>query len=146
MAPSKTERKPNKIIKTDKRDDKLIAKYFRNGDITPVRIPPVLDEAVRDVYRARTDASDDLARAKQRQNSFLLRHSFHYSGKSKWTPAHMRYLRDLILPNDAHKIVLEEYMQAIDTCIERVLRLVNQLKEILKKLGVAACRARSDGL
>ena len=44
----------------------------------------------------------------------------------------MRYLRDLTLPNDAHKVVLEEYMQAIDTCMERVLRLANQLKEILK--------------
>ena len=44
----------------------------------------------------------------------------------------MRYLRDLTLPNDAHNIVLEKYMQAIDTCIERVLRLANQLKEILK--------------
>ena len=66
MAPSKTERKPNEVIKTDKRDAKLIAKLFRNGDITPVRIPPVLDEAVRDLCRARTDASDDLSRSKQR--------------------------------------------------------------------------------
>ena len=66
MAPSKTERKPNEAIKTDKRDAKLIAKLFRNGDITPVRIPPVLDEAVRDLCRARTDASDDLSRSKQR--------------------------------------------------------------------------------
>ena len=35
MAPSKTERKPNEVIKTDKRDAMLIAKLFRNGDITP---------------------------------------------------------------------------------------------------------------
>ena len=132
MAPSKTERKLGEKIKTDKRDAKLIAKSFRNGDITPVRIPPVLDEAVRDICRARTDASDNLARAKQRLNSFLLRQGFHYSGQSKWTPAHMRYLRELTMPNDAHKIVLEEYMQAIDTCIERVKRLTDQLKELLK--------------
>jgi len=132
MAPSKTERKPNEKIKTDKRDAKLIARSFRNGDITPVRIPPVLDEAVRDVCRARTDASDDLARSKQRLNSFLLRQGFRYSGKTNWTPAHMRYLRHLTLPNDAHKIVLEEYMQAIDTGIERVARLTDKLKELLK--------------
>ena len=98
MSPSKTERKPNEKIKTDKRDAKKIAKLFRNGDITEVRVPPALDEAVRDVCRARTDASDDLSRAKQRLNSFLLRNGIRYSGKARWTPAHMRYLRELALP------------------------------------------------
>jgi len=37
MAPSKTERKPHEKIKTDKRDSKLIAKAFPNGDITEAR-------------------------------------------------------------------------------------------------------------
>ena len=47
MAPSKTERKPHEKIKTDKRDAKNIAKLFRNGDITEVRIPPALDACLR---------------------------------------------------------------------------------------------------
>ena len=131
MAPSKTQRKPTEPIKTDKRDAKLIAKLFRNGDITPVRIPPVLDEAVRDLCRARTDASDDLARSKQRLNSFLLRAGFRYSGKTNWTAAHMRYLRELSMPNEAHRLVLEEYIQAIDSCTERVARLEDRLKTTL---------------
>lgn len=132
MSPSKTERKPNEKIKTDKRDACKIARLFRNGDITEVRIPPALDEAVRDVCRARTDATDDLSRAKQRMSAFLLRNGFNYSGKSKWTPAHMRYLRELVMPHDAHKFVLEEYMQAIDTGIERVARLVDRMKQLLE--------------
>lgn len=132
MSPSKTERKPNDKIKTDKRDACKIAKLFRNGDITEVRIPPVLDEAVRDVCRARTDATDDLSRSKQRLSAFLLRNGFNYTGKSKWSVAHMRYLRELIMPHDAQKIVLEEYMQAIDTGIERVARLVERMKQLLE--------------
>ena len=131
MSPSKTERKPNEKIKTDKRDACKIAKLFRNGDITVVRIPPALDEAVRDVCRARTDATDDLSRAKQRLSAFLLRNGFNYTGRSKWSAAHMRYLRELVMPHDAHKIVLEEYMQAIDTGIERVARLVDKMKQLL---------------
>jgi len=131
MSPSKAERKPGDKIKTDKRDAMAIAKLFRNGDITEVRVPPALDEALRDVCRARTDASDDLARAKQRLSSFLLRNGFQYSGKSKWTPAHMRYLRELVLPDPAQKIVLEEYIQAIDSCIERVARLAQKMKDLL---------------
>lgn len=126
-SPSKTERKPGEKIKTDKRDAQKLAKLYKNGDITPVRIPPELDEAVRDVCRARTDATDDLARAKQRLNSFLLRHGFRYSGKARWTPAHMRYLRDLTMPTDAQKVVLEAYIQSIDMSQSRV----NELKEKL---------------
>jgi transposase len=132
MSPSKTERKPNEKIKTDKRDAKKIAKLFRNGDITEVRVPPSLDEAVRDVCRARTDASDDQARAKQRLNAFLLRNGFRYDGKTRWTDAHMRYLRHLTLPNDAQKVVMEEYLQAIDTGIERVRRLEEKMKLLLE--------------
>jgi transposase len=131
MSPSKTERKPGEKIKTDKRDACKIAKLFRNGDITVVRIPPVLDEAVRDVCRARTDATDDLSRSKQRLGAFLLRNGFNYTGKSKWSAAHMRYLRELVMPHDAQKIVLEEYIQAIDTGTERVARLVDKMKQLL---------------
>ena len=132
MSPSKTERKPGDKIKTDKRDACKIAKLFRNGDITTVRIPPVLDEAVRDVCRARTDATDDLSRSKQRLGAFLLRNGFNYTGKSKWSAAHMRYLRELVMPHDAQKIVLEEYLQAIDTGTERVARLVDKMKQLLE--------------
>lgn len=131
MSPSKTERKPNEKIKTDKRDAINIAKLFRNGDITEVRVPPALDEAVRDLCRARTDASDDLSRAKQRLNSFLLRNGFRYSGKARWTPGHFRYLRHLTLPDPVQNIVLEEYLQAIDSGMERVKRLAEKMKELL---------------
>ena len=131
MSPSKTERKPNEKVKTDKRDAVNIAKLFRNGDVTEVRVPPALDEAVRDLCRARTDASDDLSRAKQRLNSFLLRNGFRYSGKARWTPSHMRYLRELTLPDPVQNIVLEEYIQAIDSGIERVDRLADRMKELL---------------
>jgi transposase len=131
-SPSKTERKPGEMIKTDKRDAQKLAKLYKNGDITPVRIPPELDEAVRDVCRARTDATDDLSRAKQRLNSFLLRNGYRYSGKSRWTPAHMRYLRALTMPSDAHKIVLEAYIQAVDLSESRAKELKEKLIELLQ--------------
>ena len=131
-SPSKTERKPGEKIKTDKRDAQKLAKLYKNGDITPVRIPPELDEAVRDVCRARTDAVDDLSRSKKRLNSFLLRLGMSYTGRSKWTPAHMRYLRDITMPTDAQKVVLEAYIQAIDMCTTRVKELKEKLIELLE--------------
>lgn len=130
-APTKTERKPGEKIKTDRLDAKKLARLFRNGDVTEVRVPPALDEAVRDVCRARTDASDDLSRSKKRLKSFLLRNGIRYKGKATWSAAHMRYLRHLTLPCEAQKIVLEEYLQAIDSGTERVDRLEARMKDLL---------------
>ena len=132
-APTKTERKPNEAVKTDKRDAKKLAKQFKNGDLTLVRIPPALDEAVRDVCRARTDASDDLGRAKQRLLSFLLRVGYSYSGRSNWTDAHMRYLRHLKMPTATQQIVLEEYIQAVDQAAGRVQTIKRRMIELLEQ-------------
>jgi transposase len=131
MSPTKTTRKPNERVKTDKKDAAKIAREFRNGDIVEVRVPPATDEAVRDVCRARTDAVDDQSRAKQRLKSFLLRTGHHYVGRADWSEAHMRYLRHLSMPTSAHGIVLEEYLQAIDASRERVERMKESLIELL---------------
>jgi hypothetical protein len=106
IAPTKTERKPGEKIKTDRRDAGKLAKLFRNGDVTAVRIPPASDEAVRDVCRARTDAVDDLKRSKQRLLSFLLRNGYNYQDGTNWTQKHMNYLRHLVLADPSQKIVL----------------------------------------
>ena len=132
MSPSKTERKPSEKVKTDKRDAKKIARKLSATATSPRSASrPPLDEAVRDVCRARTDASDDLSRAKQRLNSFLLRNGIRYPARPAGTLAHMRYLRELALPYAAQKIVLEEYIQAIDSGLERVERLAERMKLLL---------------
>ena len=143
MSPSKTERKPNEKIKTDKRDACKIARLLRNGDITEVRIPDPCSTKPSAMSAAPAPMPATTSRrAKQRLNAFLLRNGFNYSGKSKWTPAHMRYLRELVMPHDAHKTVLEEYMQAIDAGIERVARLVDRHETTAGNLGMETrCRA-----
>jgi transposase len=44
----------------------------------------------------------------------------------------MRYLRELVLADPNQKIVLEEYLQAVDTGIERVARLEAKMRELLE--------------
>ena len=43
----------------------------------------------------------------------------------------MRYLRHLTLPDPVHSIVLEDYIQTIDSCIQRVELLRDKMKEVL---------------
>jgi transposase len=131
IAPTKTERKPGEKIKTDRRDAQKLAKLYRNGDLTPVHIPPASDEAVRDVCRARTDAVEDVTRSKQRLKSFLLRNGFRPKFAS-WSEPYFRYLRDLVLPDAAQKVVLEEYLQAVESGLERVSRLELRMLALLE--------------
>ena len=131
VAPSLIPKKPGDRIKTDKRDAEKLARLLRAGDLSPVYVPDATDEAIRDLCRARTDAVDDRTRARHRLKSFLLRHGFRYTAKTTWTPAHMRYLRELVLPHPAMKVILEDYLCAIDAANERVNRCEEAMGELL---------------
>lgn len=122
VAPSKTPQPKGGRQKTNRRDALQLARLHRAGELTAIHVPDAVDESLRDLTRARSDASRDLKRAKQRLKSFLLRQGFHYQGKANWSEAHQRYLRELVLPLPALKSVLEEYLLAITQASERLTR------------------------
>ena len=131
VAPSMTPTRSGDRIKTDKRDARKLARLLRAGELTPVYIPEPTDEAIRDLCRARTDAVDDRRRARHRLKAFLLRHGYRYQGKSAWTAAHQRYLRELVLPHAAQRVVLEDALRAISVAGERIARLEEQIGALL---------------
>jgi transposase len=73
VAPSLIPRKAGDRVKTDRRDAITLARLLRSGDLDPIYVPRVEDEAVRDLSRGREDAGADLKRSKQRRKAFLLR-------------------------------------------------------------------------
>jgi transposase len=131
VGPTEVPEKAGKRIKTDRRDARKLARLHRAGELTAIHIPEARDEAVRDLCRARTDASQALARAKQQLGMFMLRNGFRYDGKTNWTQAHMNYLRRTRMPHPAQQLVLEEYILAVDAGVERVTRIEQHMKEIL---------------
>ena len=141
VAPSMTPTRSGDRIKTDKRDARKLARLLRAGELTAVYIPEATDEAIRDLCRARTDAVDDRRRARHRLKGFLLRHGYRYQGKSAWSAAHERYLRELVLPHPAMKVILEEYLQAIAAAGERIARCEAGMGELLQgwRLKPAVC-------
>lgn len=82
VAPSLIPRKAGDRVKTDRRDSVQLARLLRSGDLTPVYVPRVEDEAIRDLCRARQDAIVDLKSAKHRLKSLLLRLGLHYTGRA----------------------------------------------------------------
>src|SRR5438034_2539700 len=128
VAPSLIPKRAGDRVKTDARDAEQLARLFRAGELTAVRVPDEADEALRDLIRGRLSAVFDQRRARQRLKGFLLRLGFRYPGKTSWTPAHMNYLSKLKMPHPAQQIVLEEYIQAIQSATERLDRLTTQMQ------------------
>ena len=123
VAPSLVPKKSGDRVKTDRRDAVKLARLHRAGELTGIHIPDPRDEAIRDLIRARTDAVTDRRDNRHRLKAFLLRHGYKYAGKSSWTEPHLRYLRELVLADPAHKVVLEEYLLAITQATDRIERL-----------------------
>lgn len=131
IAPSLIPTKSGDSVKTDKRDALKLAKSLRSNDLVPVNIPDSVDEAVRDLCRGRTDAVDDLRRAKARLLALLRRLGYNYTGKTHWNPAHMDYLRGLKLPDSAHNIILEDNLTLIDFHEKRVEKIEAEMLNLL---------------
>jgi transposase len=99
-----------------------------SGDLTPVYVPQVEDEAIRDLSRAREDALRDLKTAKHRFKAFLLRHDTGYTGRATWGPAHLRWLREVVCPTPAQQMVFQEDVHAVTDHTERLQRLEQELQ------------------
>src|SRR5438874_3797127 len=133
VAPSMTPKRSGDRVKTDRRDARKLARLLRAGELTSVYIPEATDEAIRDLCRARSDAVDDRRRSRHRLKGFLLRHGYHYQGKTSWSAAHERYLRELVLPHPAMKVILEEYLSSIKAASERIARCEAAMRALLDK-------------
>ena len=113
-APSKLHRPSGDRVKTDARDALLLARLLRLGEITPVTVPSLAQEAARDLVRVREDVRADLMRARHRTSKLLLRQGIVWSGGTAWTGAHQQWL-------GRQHFDLPGLQAAYDTTLETVL-------------------------
>jgi transposase len=127
IAPSKTPQKSGDHLKNDKRDCLSLARLHRAGELTPIYVPNEEDEALRDLVRARADTRNAHKRAKQQLKAFLLRHHKVFPGKTSWSKTYFNWLADLKMKHPAQHIALQEYIDTVNTCNNRVARLTEQI-------------------
>lgn len=131
VAPSLIPKQSGNRIKNDRRDAQMLARLHRAGELTKAYVPCLEDEAMRDLTRAREDAKGLEKRAKQRILAFLLRQGYRYSGRSPWSRAHFRWIATLKMPHPAQQIVLQESLEALSECRQRVVHLTEQIQALL---------------
>jgi transposase len=122
-APSKLNRPTGDRVKTDAKDALLLAQLLQVGQITPVRIPSVTEEAARDLVRAREDVRGDLMRARHRVSKLLLRHGHVYYGGKAWTGKHQTWLNSIRLDQAGTRAAYDADREAVDFAVARRARL-----------------------
>src|SRR3954466_7556339 len=137
VAPSLIPRKPGERVKTNRRDALALARLHRAGELTPVWIPDPTHEAMRDLVRARTAATEAVRRARRQLQGFLLRHGRVFAGRKTWSPAHRRWLAGLRFEHPAQQVVLQEQIDTIDEAERRRDRLEAQIRELVPGWSLA---------
>ncbi|HYC56200.1 MAG TPA: IS110 family transposase [Candidatus Binatia bacterium] len=133
IAPSLIPTKAGDRVKTDRRDARKLVRYFRAGELTPIRVPTEAEEAVRDLVRARDQLRKDAARQRHRLAKFLLRHGLVWRETRNWTKAHWAWMRKLKLEQPAAQKTLEEYLTIVDFALDRLKALDVDLAEVAEQ-------------
>jgi len=130
IAPSHIPRRPGDRVKNDHRDAIALARLARAGERTDVWVPDPVHEAMRDVVRARYAATKDLKQARQRIQSFLLKHSCRYE-KKPWTQRHCTWLANRSFPHTAQQIAFQTHLNAMEQAVSRKRDLDEQICGLL---------------
>ena len=118
-----------KLNKNDKLDARNIATNLANGTYKFVYVPNDEDLAVKEYIRMLDDTKIARKKVKQHINAFVLRKGYKYEGKSKWTIAHLEWLKTLPVTGLLREI-LDEYLSQYDNLCNRIERYNDKLIEL----------------
>lgn len=123
IAPSLIPQRPGVQRKHDKRDAADLARLYRAGELTMVRIPSEAEERVRDIVRLRGTFQCELMKSRHYVLKFLTRRGFVYREGKHWTGRHLTWLRKLASDTSPmtteDQFVLAEHMALLEYKLQR---------------------------
>lgn len=134
IAPSLIPTRPGVQRKNDMRDAVQLARLYRAGELTVVRVPTEAEERVRDVVRCRETFQREILKSRHYLLKFLARRGFVYREGTNWTQPHYEWLRQLALersPLDPHdRLVFGEYLALLEYKVSRRDELDRRIAEL----------------
>jgi len=137
IAPSLIPVKPGERIKTDRRDARKLADYFKAGLLTEITPPTRREESVRDLCRCREAAKKSQTRSRHQLSKFLLRRGYVYREGRAWTQRHHRWLNGLKFEDEIERQVFEEYLAEVEHSTDRVKSLEAKVEQVSKEVPYA---------
>ena len=133
IAPGLIPARPTDRVKTDRRDAEKLARLWRAGELTEIRIPTREEEAARDLVRVREDALADQLRARHRLSKFLLRQGRIHSGKRALGVAYRLWLKTQRFEWQPLHQAFEAYVRSLDEVTDRLESLDHQVEELAQR-------------
>lgn len=127
IAPALIPRRAGDRVKTDVRDAVKLARLYRSGELTAIRVPDREQEGVRDLVRARDDVRKDLIAAKHRLAKFLLRHGRVFSETKNWSQRHWQWIRTQQFDSAAELTTFQHYVVQVEHLEERRIALEKEI-------------------
>lgn len=146
IAPALTPIRPGDRVTTNRRDAEKLARLYRAGELTAIRVPTREEEAARDLVRAREDALADRLRARHRLSKFLLRHGRLYQETKAWSNAHRVWLRQQRFELALAQQTFDAYLRAVEEVEARLESLNTQVLDLAQTPAHAALVQALRGL
>jgi transposase len=134
IAPSLIPTKPGVQRKHDKYDAGQLARLYRAGELTVIRIPSEAEERVRDLVRCRETMQREILKSRHYILKFLARRGFVYREGTNWRQPHYEWLRRLaaatspLEPTD--RLVFGEYLALLEYKLSRRDELDRRIAEL----------------
>src|SRR5690349_17844600 len=123
IAPSLIPKRPGVQRKHDKRDASELARLYRAGELTPVRIPSEAEERVRDVVRCRETFQREILESRHYILKFFARRGLVLREGTNWCTPHLRWLQHLTAEQSplapADRLVFREYHALLEYKLQR---------------------------
>lgn len=123
IAPSLIPKRPGVQRKHDKRDASELARLYRAGELTAVRIPSEAEERVRDVVRCRETFQREILKSRHYILKFLARRGLVFRAGTNWCTPHLRWLQHLTTEQSplaaADRLVFREYHALLEYKLQR---------------------------
>lgn len=134
IAPSLIPKRPGVQRKHDKYDAAELARLYRAGELTAVRIPSEAEERVRDVVRCRETFQREILKSRHYILKFLARRGFIFREGTHWRSPHLRWLQQLTTEHSplapADRLVFREYHALLHYKLQRRDELDREIERL----------------
>lgn len=119
VAPSLIPQASGERVKTDRRDAVKLTRLGAMGYLTPLRVPSVEQEAIRELVRFRADLHAQVSRQRTRITHFLLRYGHSWT-RTKWSGPHRAWLKDLKFDQPAQQTAFRGHLDVLTDLDQRL--------------------------
>lgn len=133
IAPGLIPVRPGDRVKTDRRDARKLARLYRAGELTDIRVPSREEEAARDLLRIREDILEDRLRAQNRLGKFLLRQGRVHQETKSWGVAHLAWVKAQRFEWEALRQTFQGYVRCWEETNARLQTLDQQVQDLSER-------------